>query len=80
MTFRIYRLPGSREFWLIDSGAGTPVIKVLTWKAQPPTKSVEVGAEANPRAWIEVTGHCYIQSRYTEAVFVTPKTIEEKPQ
>ena len=52
MKWRIYRLPGSREVWHIDSGCGTPVFNVKAYRAAD-SYSVD-RLNAHPRAWIEV--------------------------
>lgn len=55
MDWRLYRLPGDREWWRIDHGPGSPVIKVQTWKVEPGC-GVGEGRSQNPsevpRAWI----------------------------
>lgn len=56
MTWRIYRLPGSRRVWHIDSGAGTPVVNVLDIYSSVPFRSVDTNSNAMPRAWFEVGG------------------------
>lgn len=54
MTWRIYRLPGSREIWHIDSGQNTQVFNVRGFKCHADTDSVDIGGNNVPRAWIEV--------------------------
>ena len=54
MTWRIYRLPGSRENWHIDAGRGTQPINVKFYDCKVASKSVDVGGENVPRAWIQV--------------------------
>jgi len=52
--WRIYRLPGSRMFWHIDTGVGTPVINVLAFHvATLEVHSRDIG-DGFPRAWIEI--------------------------
>jgi hypothetical protein len=53
MNWRIYRLPGSREVWHIDSGPGTPIYNVRGYSSSH-SHSVDVGGNHVPRAWIEV--------------------------
>jgi hypothetical protein len=58
--WRIYRLPGSREIWHIDSGAGTKVFNVRGYEAQVPSVSVDIGGNNMPRAWIQMDGELHI--------------------
>lgn len=53
MNWRIYRLPGSREIWHIDSGPGTQIFNVRGFNASM-SHSVDIGGNNVPRAWIEV--------------------------
>jgi hypothetical protein len=55
MKWRIYRLPGSREVWHIDSGEGTKVFNVRGYQAAG-SYSVDIGGNNVPRAWIEING------------------------
>jgi hypothetical protein len=55
MNWRIYRLPGSRAMWHIDAGCGTPVFNVRGYNAAE-SKSVDIGGNNVPRAWIEISG------------------------
>lgn len=55
MNWRIYRLPGSREIWHIDSGPGTQIFNVRGFHAAE-SHSVDVGGNNVPRAWIAVDG------------------------
>lgn len=57
MKWRIYRLPGSRETWLIDHGPGSLVLTCRLWEhgLGVTTKSVNGDPAATPRAWIEVS-------------------------
>lgn len=69
LTWRIYRLPGSKEWWLIDHGPGSLVLKSKSWMSERPMRSVSNPA-ANPRAWIEVHGILYLDpesARFYEA-------------
>lgn len=59
MNWRIYRLPGSRETWHIDSGAGTQVFNVRGFCASS-SKSIDIGGNNSPRAWIEVIGEFHV--------------------
>ncbi len=59
MRWRIYRLPGSRQWWLIDHGPGSLVLACHHWTILPEILSVSSGhgpADATPREWIEVEG------------------------
>jgi hypothetical protein len=56
MNFRIYRLPGSRRFWHIDTGPGTQVWNVHGYDCFTDSRSVDIGGENVPRAWIEISG------------------------
>lgn len=54
--WRIYRLPGSRETWHIDSGAGTPVINVRGFDLRfVRAVSIDKPGAEQPRAWISVS-------------------------
>lgn len=54
-SWRIYRLPGSRDIWHIDSGVGTDVFNVRGYKCLVPSQSVDIGGNHVPRAWIAVS-------------------------
>lgn len=54
MTWRIYRLPGSRENWHIDSGCGTQVFNVRFWQAAE-SRSRDVCGNHVPRSWVEIS-------------------------
>lgn len=54
MNWRIYRLPGSREIWHIDSGDGTQVINVHAWQSSVAVQSFDRGGSIHPRAYISV--------------------------
>jgi hypothetical protein len=58
--WRIYRLPGSREVWHIDSGCGTQIFNVRGYKCAADSGSVDIGGNNSPRAWIEVFGELHI--------------------
>jgi hypothetical protein len=55
MIFRIYRIPGSKKFWHIDSGQGSQKFNVLGYDAMVDTTSVD-SPEENPRARIQIDG------------------------
>jgi hypothetical protein len=57
--WRIYRLPGSRKIWHIDSGCGTQIFNVRGYEAQVPSISIDAEAES-PRAWIQLDGELHI--------------------
>jgi hypothetical protein len=57
MNWRIYRLPGSREWWLIDHGPGSLRLACTRWEA---SANVRMHSEAGdpskqPREWIWVS-------------------------
>lgn len=54
MTWRIYRLPGSREVWYIDSGCRTQVFNVKEYVSMVGSNSKNVGGEHIPRSWVEI--------------------------
>lgn len=54
MNWRIYRLPGSREVWHIDAGPGTQIFNVRGFECGQNSRSVDIGGNSIPRAWIEV--------------------------
>jgi len=63
MIWRIYRLPGSREWWLIDCGPGTTVFQVKTWdKVEVQPREINNGTQ--PRAWLEVQGNLFIKANH----------------
>lgn len=63
VKWRIYRLPGSREFWHIDSGPGTQIVNVKAFHIECPCTSVDEGGKELVRAWIEVNmANLYIQN------------------
>lgn len=59
-TWRIYRLPGSRDIWHIDSGKGTQVFNVRGYKCAADSSSVDIGGNNSPRAWIEIYGELHL--------------------
>jgi len=88
MRWRIYRLPGSREVWLIDHGPGSLLLSCRHWTILPEVLSVSSGhgpADQTPREWIEVFGadlslveerQNYIVATFTRSS--VPVTIEGK--
>jgi hypothetical protein len=61
MKWRIYRLPGDKEWWRIDHGPGSLILWAKDWISFKPTRSVENNGELQPRAWIEVeSGKLYV--------------------
>jgi hypothetical protein len=70
--WRIYRLPGSRDWWLIDHGKGTPIFKVLSFQCLGScTQSVNDGMDGmQPRSWIEAFGELHIDEANKKAFFV----------
>jgi len=71
--WRIYRLPGSRNFWHVDSGENTPVINVLGYEINVPSHSVDI-VDGWPRAWIALQGELHIVNKV--AVFNRVKVLE----
>jgi len=71
VQWRIYRLPGSLDWWLIDRGEGTPIFKVLSYECQCGSRSVNDGISGKqPRSWIEVPGTLYLMESEKKALFV----------
>lgn len=66
-NWRIYRLPGSKEWWLIDHGPGGVVLFCKHWESLPSTRDAE-NPTGHPRAWIAVSGILYLEGE--KAVFV----------
>lgn len=69
MKWRIYRLPGSRKIWHIDSGPGTKIINVLALHSLCPMASIDVGC-GYPRAWFEVHGELLVNPKTATANFI----------
>ena len=67
LAWRIYRLPGDREWWRLDHGPGSVVLFCKDWNSRPATKSVHAPSE-NPRAWIAVNGTLYLDGEVAEFV------------
>jgi len=59
-NWRIYRLPGSKKIWHIDSGPCTPVVNVTGYVSNVPNRSIGVGGENVPREWIEVCSRYFL--------------------
>lgn len=53
MIYRIYRVPGSKQWWHIDTGANTVVFNVKGYVTTVASKSVD-RPDLHPRAWIEI--------------------------
>jgi len=68
--WRIYRLPGSRKIWHIDSGPGTEIFNVLGYRCGADSQSVDTGNNEVPRAWIEVIGELHIVNKVALFSFV----------
>lgn len=60
--FRIFRVPGSRQFWHIDAGPGTPVINVLGIKIKGCEVETRDVGDGVPRAWFEVRGELFVSN------------------
>src|SRR5437016_2520530 len=59
--WRIYRLPGDRQWWRIDSGQGTAVLFCNHWSSTEPMFSRDLPRSNDmPRAWIEVTAYAWL--------------------
>jgi hypothetical protein len=69
MNWRIYRLPGSRTIWHIDRGADTPVINVHGFQCIVDSRSVDIGGNNSPRAWIEIQGNADLHVIDGTAIF-----------
>jgi hypothetical protein len=56
MNWRIYRLPGSREWWLIDHGSGSLVLRAKRWEVEPGVRTGSHNGDPTkqPIAWIWV--------------------------
>jgi hypothetical protein len=54
MIWRIYRLPGSKQFLHIDSGQGTPIINVTGFEIFAHSHWGQNCGAYQPRGWIEV--------------------------
>jgi hypothetical protein len=54
-AWRIYRLPGDRQWWQIDAIEDGKLshADVLAFELTGPSRSVDVGGTSVPRAWIE---------------------------
>lgn len=81
MKWRIYRLPGSREIWHIDGGrrtkcgqwiSETQIINVQQWNCNVDSRSVDIGGNNTPRAWIEIDSPCYLHIINGVAIFDFP--------
>lgn len=53
MAWRIYRLPGSRLIWHVDTGPNTQIVNVRGFQIFTPCYSVDDESK-HPRAWIEL--------------------------
>jgi hypothetical protein len=71
--WRIYRLPGSREIWHIDSGPGTQIFNVRGYKCAADSQSVDIGGNNVPRAWIEVHGELHLVNGIALFSFALPE-------
>jgi hypothetical protein len=78
MKWRIYRLPGSRETWHIDSGCGSQVFNVRGYKCAADSESVDIGGNHSPRAWIQVVGELHIVDGFALFSFAFPAKEEKK--
>jgi len=55
MIWRVYRLPGSRQWWHIDSGPETKLINVNSIEfGLTGAYSVDMPDQFQPRAWFEL--------------------------
>jgi len=68
--WRVYRLPGSRQWWLIDRGDGTPVIHVLRidFDCRVVTR-FDSSRTKQPIGWLEPRGSFYYVESERKAVF-----------
>lgn len=70
MSWRLYRLPGSREWWLIDSGKKTPILKVLAIEVQCcRTITMNDPTNGQPIAWFEIEGELHLDEKQQKAIF-----------
>lgn len=60
MKWRIYRLPGSRQWWHIDSGPGTFIINCLGFMSDVPLQTINGPGNEVPRAWVQVEGNLFV--------------------
>lgn len=67
-TWRVYRLPGSKEWWLIDHGPGSIVMQAKKIDFRVRCQSISV-PDQTPRAWLEADGVLYIDAE-DAAIFV----------
>jgi hypothetical protein len=69
MKWRLYRLPGSRRMWLIDSGPGTEILTCTGIQGLFYAREFS-DDNAQPRAWLElVASNLYIDSESGVAYF-----------
>jgi hypothetical protein len=54
MIWRIYRLPGSKEWLHIDSGQGTPIVNVTGFEVFAHSHWGQNCGVVQPRGWIEI--------------------------
>jgi hypothetical protein len=76
VNWRIYRLPGSREWWLIDHGPGSLVLRAKYWEAGAGvrTRSVNGDPTKQPIAWIWVSQSDLYLSNAGAARFEGPRS------
>lgn len=60
MKWRVYRLPGSLQFWHIDSGPGTVVINCLGFMSDVVVRTVHGPGDMQPRFWVEIEGNLFV--------------------
>jgi hypothetical protein len=75
--WRIYRLPGSRQIWHIDSGPCTQIFNVRGYRCAADSQSVDIGGDNVPRAWIEVIGELHIVNGMALFSFVLDEKLKE---
>jgi hypothetical protein len=68
VNWRIYRLPGSKEQWLIDHGPGSMVLVCKKWVSNGVVASVNGNPAATPRAWIHLKGTLFLSDGVAEFV------------
>jgi hypothetical protein len=70
MKWRVYRLPGSRHWWLIDSGKNTPVLKATSIDFRSPVITVNDGTDGKqPISWLETEGQFHLDEKQNKAIF-----------
>jgi hypothetical protein len=66
--YRLYRLPGSKENWHIDTGPGTRVFNAQGFVSFGPLRTIDVGVDKGmvPHAWLELAAPGFDLKTYQE--------------